>query len=204
MKCRIFLTSAILCVVTSLSIAQMELRPFVGGILSQLENTEEIEFEDEWGVNFGVDLMIGGRLYIQPGLHYSGVRNEVKPGGGINGEDTELRVDNFTIPVLAGYRFFDIEENDFFNVRIFTGPSLSFVSSVDDDESQLDIDREDFKSATFGWNAGAGIDFLFAFLDIGYRFGISDIFDDFDVQGIDIENTRNNLLYVNAGIRLKI
>ena len=182
---------------------QMEIRPFVGGIKSSIENSDQLEFEEDWGVNFGVDVMFGKRFYFQPGLHYSGTKSDVEPKGGVNGEETEIKISNFTIPALVGYKLFDPETDRVFNLRLYTGPSLSFVTSVDDDESQLDIDKEDFKRATFGWNAGVGLDFLFAFLDVGYRFGMSDTFDDFEIQGVDIDNSRSHQLFANLGIRIR-
>ncbi|MBK7341798.1 MAG: hypothetical protein IPJ06_01055 [Saprospiraceae bacterium] len=48
------------------------------------------------------------------------------------------------------------------------------------------------------------MDILIFFADINYQFGLSDVFEDLDIQGIEGQNSKNNLFYLNAGIRLKL
>lgn len=183
---------------------QLELKPMIGVTLNSLSDADDIDFNGKFDMHFGLDLMIGSQLYFQPGLHYVGTTTRFKPKGQISGDDVDVSVDRIEIPVLIGYRFGDPEENSLINLRVFTGPSLSFVANVDDDDSIFNISEADYNNITLGWNVGAGVDLLFLYADVGYQFGLSKIFDDLEVQGVNVENTTNNLFYINAGIRLRL
>lgn len=81
---------------------------------------------------------------------------------------------------------------------------MSLVTSVDDGGSPLAIKKDDFKSPVFGWNAGIGVDILVFFFDLNYQFGLSDVFENLSIQGIEGQNSKNNIFYLSAGIRLKL
>lgn len=181
--------------------AQVELRPTVGMNISSLESLKDTaSFRSDAGFSVGLDLQFGNRWYVQPGVHYDVSRNTIELHGG---EESSLKVGRVRIPVLLGYKLFEPDVDRFFNVRLFTGPNISFVTSVDDGESQLDIDKEDFQSSTFGWHAGGGLDILIVFIDFGYQFGLSDVFDDLQIQGLEGANSKNNVFYLNAGLRVR-
>lgn len=181
--------------------AQLELRPFVGITSSSLDNIGDVEFKEKVGFSFGADLMIGKRFYVQPGFHYEGVQNKARNPSA--DQETDLKVNRVRIPLLVGYKLFNPDTDRIFNIRLFTGPNASFVTNVDDGESQLDIDKEDFKNTVFGWNAGAGLDILIFFVDFGYQFGLSDVFEDLNIQGIEGANSKNNVFHLNAGVRIR-
>lgn len=184
--------------------AQLELKPMIGITLNSLSDADDIDFKGKFDMHFGLDLMIGDQLYFQPGLHYAGTTTRFKPMGQIGGENVDVSVDHIEIPLLIGYRFGDPEQNSLINLRLFTGPSLSFVANVDDDDSIFDITKADYNNVLLGWNVGAGLDILFLYADLGYQFGLSKIFDGLEVQGVSIDNTTKNLFYINAGIRLRL
>jgi hypothetical protein len=178
--------------------AQLEIRPAAGLIWASFEDVADLDFTTNTGYSLGADLLIGSRVYIQPGLHYEGKRLTIDDVSGTY----DLNMNRFTIPVMLGYRFFPMD-NDWLNVRIFTGPTASFLLSVDDDESPLNIDRDDFSNATFDWNAGLGLDLSIFFINAGYRFGLSDLFDEFDIGGTNVSAGSYNVFYANAGLRIR-
>lgn len=53
------------------------------------------------------------------------------------------------------------------------------------------------KNALFGWNVGAGFDFWIIFIDLGYQFGLSEVFKNLD------NASKDNFFYGNAGLRLR-
>lgn len=181
--------------------AQMELRPSVGTTYNSIRDSRDLEYHGKFAFSFGADLMLGDKIYVQPGLHYKGTSNTLKPKDIVIGDEAEIRVNRLEIPLIVGIRYASLGIADF---RAFTGPSLSFLTNVDDDGSAYDITKADYKNATLGWNAGLGIDVLFLFLDAGYQFGLSDTYDDFRIQGIEIENSNLSFWYTTLGLRLKI
>jgi hypothetical protein len=181
--------------------AQIELRPSIGTTYNSIKDSRDFEHNGKYAFSFGADVMLGGKLYVQPGLHYKGTINTLKPKDIVIGDEAEVKVSRLEIPLIVGVRYASFGVANF---RAFTGPSLSFLLNVDDDGSPYNITKADYKNATLGWNAGLGVDVLFLFLDIGYQFGLSDTYDDFSIQGIEIENTNHNFWYGNVGLRLKI
>lgn len=178
--------------------AQLEVRPTAGLIWASFEDVADLEFSTNTGFSLGADLMIGSRVYVQPGLHFEGKRLTVDDASGTY----DLNMNRFNVPVILGYRLFPMD-NDLLNIRIYTGPSASFLLSVDDEESPFNIDRDDFSNATFDWNAGVGIDLSIFFINAGYRFGLSDLFDEFDIGGTNVSAGSYNVFYANAGLRIR-
>lgn len=188
---------------TSVS-AQFILRPQVGFNSSSLTDAPDgISFKDKMGYQIGVDAMIGGRVYIQPGFQYELVKNTVEPLDLPLLEDANLKVSRVRIPLMIGYRLVDPDRGGLFNFRLFTGPNATIVTNVDDGESQFAIDKEDFKSTVFGWTAGVGLDLPLLFVDFGYQFGLSKVFEDLNIQGIEAADSKNNLFYLSGGIRIQ-
>lgn len=185
----------------TLIFGQFELRPIVGITKSSVNDFTAVDFKSQVGFAFGLDLMYGSRVYIQPGLHYETSSNKLYPD---SGGSSKLKVSKVRIPLIVGYKLFNSDTDHFFNSRIFTGPSISLVTSVDDGNNPLAITKDHFKSPLYGWNAGIGIDILVFTFDLNYQIGLSDVFEDLNIQGLEGENSRNNIFYLNAGIRLKL
>ena len=178
--------------------AQIELRPKVGILWTSFEDVSNVDFSAKTGYSFGADLMIGSRIYLQPGFHYEGSNLSVDT----DMETFDLNLQRFSIPLMIGYRFLEPETNEFLNFRLHTGPVASFLLNVDDNESQLDIDGDDFSTTTFDWNAGVGVDIFIFYLNAGYRFGLNNIFNDFNVGNLNVDSGTQGSWYVNAGLRI--
>lgn len=177
----------------NLIFAQVSLRPQAGFNSSNLtKDLERAEFSDQLGFQFGVDLQMGNKFYIQPGILWESNKNELKER--IDDRTAELTVSRIRIPVMLGYRLIS-DEASTIDARIFTGPNASFTVSKNLDETSL-LSKDDFKGAIYGWNMGIGVDIAIFFVDAGYQFGLNEVFEDV------ASSARNNLAYVNAGLRL--
>ena len=174
----------------SAAYGQLSLRPQVG--INFPSFSDEIihgEFDGEVGYQFGADLQIGGSFYIQPGLNFQSNKLSIENVG-------DIKVSRINVPVMVGYKFFENEDSRAFGVRIFAGPNFAFHVNEDLDEAFTDIDKDDIKDFQIAGLVGAGVDISILFVDLAYKFGLSDFFEE------DVADGSINLFVVNAGIRL--
>lgn len=182
--------------------AQFAIRPYIGINNSKLTKdlfTDE-DLKSTFGYQVGVDLQIGNRFYVQPGLQFEFLKNKEITGPVSTLEDFDLNRSYLRIPVMIGYNFADMDSP--FGFRVFTGPNAAFKLSgkVGNEGVVGEVDLIDnMRSVILGWNAGIGIDLVkYIFVDAGYQIGLSEIFEDSEDLNSGI---RNNLFYVNAGLR---
>ncbi len=174
--------------------AQFKLRPQIGYNSSHLtKKYNDLNFGTEAGFQFGIDAQIGSKYYIQPGIFWESANNELKDI--LQGNNSSFEVNRIRIPVMVGWRMLGPEMGGLIDFRLFTGPNISFTVDKDLKQTSL-ISMGDFKNAVYGWNIGAGLDLALAFVDVGYSFGLSEVF-----EGIE-SSPRNNLFYINGGIRI--
>ena len=174
--------------------AQISIRPQVGFNSSNLtKDFNRADFGNDNGFQFGVDLQMGERFYFQPGIMWESASNEIRDE--INGTNTSFNVNRLRIPVMIGYKLLGPEAEGLIDARIFTGPNAAFAISKDIKQTAL-IDKEDFKNAIYGWNFGVGFDLALVFVDVGYSFGLSEVFAG------SASTARNNLFYLNGGLRI--
>ena len=192
-----FLSLALLVSLCQLAFAQIELRPQIGYNASSL--TKDLDFgsfDTDQGIQFGLDLLIGNRFYVQPGLLWETVNNQFDQGGE-NGL-INFQVNRVRIPLLVGYRFFSPQNTGrYFNLRLFTGPNASFAINKAVNQNSLAFTKDDLQNSVFGWHAGLGLDIAILFIDAGYTFGLSEVFKDLP------SGPRNNLFYANGGVRIR-
>jgi hypothetical protein len=196
MKTVMFLGVFLLC--SLILEAQVELRPYVGVNSSSMTkgNTSTVDFKDGIGYQLGLDLQIGKRIYLQPGVSFEMIKNEV--GTEVIDLNADLSLQRIRVPLLIGFRLFESGIRSNFNIRWFTGPNFSYIVNKDLDE-RLVFDEHDFKDANWGWNFGAGVDFSVFFVDAGYTVGLSDVLE----NNVYVESLNNNLFYANAGLRVR-
>lgn len=170
--------------------AQVTLRPQIGINSSSIStDLDSLTYNSNVGFQIGADLVFGNKFYVQPGLLFEYLSNPIDPK---TGEEQEFQRSYMRIPVMLGYNFAGAKKS--FGFRVFTGPnaSINLTSTADDQNVE-----EYVKSAIWGWNAGLGLDISILFVDLGYQFGLSEVFEDFD------SGARNNLFYANAGVRIR-
>ena len=176
-------------------LAQLEIRPNAGANFSYFnEDIEENDFSGRVGYNLGVDLLIGDRFYLAPGVHFFVTNNrvDVLEVGNVVEAEVEFQVKGFRIPVVAGAKLI---QSDAFTLRLYGGGALSTLIDREDDLANL----QDLVLENNVWNVTAGLGFDFGQLvtvDLKHDWGVSDLF------AIDGVKSRQNVIYLTAGIRL--
>jgi hypothetical protein len=151
-----------------------------GGVnFSQLktDNTQSIganlqqSLDTKTGYVGGVYARIGSKLFLQPELIFSA------KGGSVNilknGTSQTIAIDytNFDVPLLVGYKFGPI--------RVNAGPMASFtVSNSGLDEALKSVSSnlgESFKKASYGYQAGGGVDIGSLSVDLRYEGSLSEV-----------------------------
>lgn len=103
-----------------------------------------------------------GSLYLQPEAYYN------SKGGQVNTTTSASTVNSFNlntidIPALVGFKIIDQKP---FNLRVMAGPVFSFVTSKSVKGSGTVFTKENIANNFFGWQYGAGVDFMFLTLDL--------------------------------------
>lgn len=176
------------------------LGPKVGFNTTKLStDADAITSELKSNFQFGAFVRLGNKFYVQPELNY------VTKGGLIKGDvagtsiSQKVTLKTLTIPLLVGVRIIDLKAA---SVHLVGGPVASFALnkklSVDDlGESWPVNSTDDFKTATWAVQAGAGIDVLIFTFDIRYEVGLNNIY----IGDQDI-SFKNNLFNVSLGVKL--
>jgi len=188
MKKSLLITLA--CLTISLSnYAQLAFRGHIG------VNTPNIDYETiqgqikgTTGFSFGIDAQFGNRLYFQPGINYTGKKFKIDGVG-------DITANKINVPVLVGLRLVKPKSSFSNNVRIFFGPNLSTTVSERIADAITGVNKEDIKNFNFAAIAGVGLDLRVFFLDLGYKYGLSDFINKNGTA------TPLNGFNVNAGLR---
>ena len=136
----------------------------------------------------GVYVRIGSKFFIQPEFIFSakgGSVNILKGGTTSTSQTVAIEYTNFDIPVMVGFKLGPL--------RLNAGPMASFkVSDKGLDEALKAYSNnvsESFKNASYGYQAGGGLDLGALSLDLRYEGSLS------EVTG----NTFNNINFTQKG-----
>jgi hypothetical protein len=191
---------AMLCILMyTLTEAQISVRPYVGVNAANLTREfSDVGWQSSLGYQGGIDLMLGNRVYIQPGLQWELIRQNFDPANPIPNFNTRFQASHIRVPLMIGFRAFGIENGGLLNFRMYTGPDVAFtVSNSDHSFLGVDINKDTLNRLHWSWNGGIGFDILFLFVDMGYKFGLSDYF-----EGSIDNGSRSNVFFANAGLRI--
>lgn len=145
----------------------------------------------------GVYARIGSKIFIQPELIFSakgGSVNFLKNGS--SSQTIAIDYTNIDIPLLVGVKFAPL--------RLYAGPMASFtVSSKGLDEAIRDYSSDlgkSFKNASYGYQAGGGLDLGALSVDLRYEGSLS------QVAGLNSTNInfsqKVNLWQLTLGLRI--
>lgn len=136
----------------------------------------------------GVYVRIGSKLFIQPEFIFSakgGSVNILKGGSTSSSQTVSIEYTNFDIPVLIGFKIGPL--------RLNAGPMASFkISDKGLDEALKAYSSnvsDSFKNASYGYQAGGGLDLGALSVDLRYEGSLS------EVSG----NTFNNINFTQKG-----
>jgi len=151
------------------------------------------------GYQFGADVKLGKRLFVQPGLHFL-VRNlnyTYATALDVPAQEFRYTSQSLRVPIMVGVNLMDPANDPVFNVSLMGGPSALIGLSADLDQDQLSV-----STRTAQWYIGfAGeASVSFVFVRAGYDLAMSNVFDG-DKFGT---NPKVNFYHISAGVRLRL
>lgn len=188
---KLILTSTVLVLLGVSAMAQISLRPQAGVLFNTLSyESAQGELTSTAGISFGADLQIGGSFYFQPGLNLNPVKLQIENVG-------DIKITALNVPVMVGYKLFEQEGSRAFGVRIFAGPNFGFHINDKISDAITDIEAEDLKKFDLSAVGGVGFDLSILFVDLGYKFGLTEKISPRIGDGANL-----NSFMVNAGVRI--
>jgi len=175
--------------------AQLEIKPTGGINFSRLsDDPEGYSQSARVGYQFGGSVQLGKKFYLEPGIFW------VKMGSELTGDtiNTSYKTDisAIRIPVFAGYQLIGGDKENLFGLRVFGGPTLSWITKIQNDGTKLN--KDDFNNLLWGVDAGVGIDIWLVFIDAGYEWGLNQVFKD------DPNKAKNKAFWINLGMRFRL
>jgi len=180
--------------------AQFEIRPLVGiNVGNVQESPDGASTSANVGYQIGGNFVIGGRFHLYPGITYN--QQVIEYTIDDTDESFDQTVAGVEIPICAGFKFINPEDEDIFNIRVFAGPTMTFHTTTEYSNGLVD-DEVDWKDLAWGARVGAGLDIAFLFVDFSYDIGLTDIHD--VSEALDsFQDKRHNTFLISAGVKLK-
>ena len=166
------------------------------GLNTSVLSTDETKWTNESRVGFqtGGSWLLGNKLYFEPGIYWATISSDL-----VHKEDASInflnKISMVRIPVFAGYHLVGDASESFFNLRVFGGPSASFITKVE----THDLLKDDFSKVLWGVDVGVGINVWWLFLDIGYEWGLNNVYSH-DDHG----SAKAKALWTNLGVRFRL
>lgn len=130
-----------------------------------------------------------GRLYIQPEAYFNSKGGEVIHDVSISTINS-FDLNTIDVPALVGFKIIDQKS---FNLRVLAGPVFSFVTKK---SVSSQLTESAIKDNFFGWQYGAGVDFLFLTFDARMESLSSDLYSTPDF------NSKNGTFVLSLGVKL--
>ncbi|WP_268035461.1 porin family protein [Algoriphagus sp. PAP.12] len=136
-------------------------------------------------------------FFVQPELLFTQTKGEFAyvPGGVSGGsapEDYKATFNRLDVPVMVGFRLLKV-------VRLMAGPIASVNINSKLDEAPDTVGDADFSGATFGYQAGLGVDIGNLSIEGKYEGGLSKLTE--NVGSYDTDN-RMNQWVLSLGFRI--
>lgn len=136
-------------------------------------------------------------IFIQPELYFSSIANEFKvedlSGAGSTEQLIKQKIGRMDVPVLVGVKLGTF--------RLGLGPVGSIIVSDKSDLNDITGYEATLKSATFGYQLGAGVDIWKIGIDVRYEGNFTKLGDHIDIGGqtINLDN-RVRQVIISLGI----
>jgi len=166
--------------------------PYIGANFAGVNmQTPELSTETRTGVQAGVFYRKGDLLYGQVGMEYQVFRVHMTDEDPIEGmRDDDVTFQKFNLPLYIGLNLLPVTD-DIVNVRAYAGPTFAYIFNVP--VNDLEFTAQDLARIRIDGTIGAGLDVMIFNLDVGYNFGVNELFTD-EFSG------RTHYAFVNAGI----
>jgi hypothetical protein len=199
MKKNLILT-LILSFVAFAGFTQLELKPAIGINAARFDSNPVFNTTDtnstggKAGYQIGASLLIGRKLYVEPGVFYSKFNQDMTPAD-IEKSNYTYGVGFVRIPVNFGFQFIG-STSSFAALRIYLGPSVMIPVGIK--ENDYTLAKADVTSPQFDISVGAGLNIWFLFLDVSYGWGLTPQFTDDPIEA------KMQAFYTNIGFRFKL
>jgi len=130
-----------------------------------------------------------GRFHIQPEAYFSSKGGEVETGDALKTVQS-FDLSTVDVPVLLGFKLIDKKP---IALRINAGPLFSFVTSKSVSDQ---LSKDKIIDNCFGWQYGAGLDFMFLSLDARMESYSKNLYDAPDF------NSKNGTFVLSLGVKL--
>ncbi len=192
---KFLLTACLITGVVTLTTAQVSLKGLFGLNFSNLsENPEGTEITGLAGYQFGGSLLIGDKFYLEPGFQVErNSRNFKYTTDGVY----EFKVTEkwLKVPIHVGYHIVG-KRGEKVSIRLFGGPSASFLGSFTTDEDLETFVEDDLEKARWAADVGIGLDILFLFAEFNYEYGLN------KYSSIENFDAKHGAYVLNIGARI--
>lgn len=190
MKKSILLLSFI--ILSSTAFSQLSFGPKIGYNSAKLSlDRSDINSELKNNFQFGLFVRIGTKIYVQPEVNWVSQGSIFKTSGSntdISEFEQEVKLNTIQIPLMIGAKVIDLK---LFNLRVFGGPTASFISKVKVDNKLATgiepISEADLEDVIWSFQVGAGFDIVKLTFDIRYNFGINNVMKTVQIEGSPFE-----------------
>jgi hypothetical protein len=192
--------AALLTLLTIAGFSQLELKPAIGITAAKFDSNPVLSQGDtlvtsgKAGYQFGASLLIGRKLFVEPGVFYTKLTQAMSPTN-IEKSDFTYNAGFVRIPVNFGFQFIG-SSSSLASLRIFLGPSIMIPVGIK--ENDYTITKSDVTSPQFDLSVGAGLNVWFIFLDVSYGWGLTPQYVD------DPLEAKMQSFYANVGFRFKL
>ncbi|OOG75234.1 porin family protein [Algoriphagus sp. A40] len=161
------------------------------------ESKEFIPSDAQTGYHIGLFGRFGGAgFFVQPELLFTQTKGNFAyvpdAWSSASPEEYEAEFNRLDIPVMVGYRFFKL-------VRVMAGPIASININSEIKNSIETVENVEYKNATFGYQAGLGVDIGNLSVDAKYEGGLSKITE--NIGTYDTDN-RINQWVLSVGFKI--
>lgn len=171
-----------------------------GGLSStqvNFEGEQLVPSDAQMGYHLGVFARFGGvGFFVQPELLFTQTSGKFKlelpPVSSISPAQYEAKFNRLDVPVMAGFRMLKI-------IRVMAGPIASFNIDSSLKEADTTVKNIDFKNATFGYQAGVGVDLGNLTFEGKYEGGLSNFTEN---VGSYTADNRLNQWVLSVGFKL--
>jgi len=194
-KTVLLLVTLIMGSVAFAQIPGFTLGPKVGASFSKFTtDKDQIKEEMKSTFYFGAFARLGKKVYLQPEFLIMS-RNGLLQDKNISGSTNTLKIRSIDVPLMFGVKVLDLKAA---NVRVMAGPVASLIISKSINSENWDeaINKDDIRNANWGLQFGAGADVLFLTLDLRYEIGMNDLSK---LEGFSL---KNNMFTVGLGWKI--
>ncbi len=195
MRKNILMTMALVIGTCLVSRAQIAIKPAIGINATDFSKDPSTgDFKSRIGYQIGGSVAIGRKVYFEPGIFYVKKTTEYVNEGTTGLEDQDFNVSGFRVPLTVGFNMIGNQSSPV-GLRGFAGVSAFFLADI------KDLDKDDFRTATWGTYLGLGLDFTILFIEASYEWSLSEL-QKRSIEDIEVGKSRS--LFLQGGIRIPV